>query len=111
MVADSLSRTFPLFGDVVQDANLVLARLWETQGNLPRARAATRRRAGMYTDWPPFLSSFLREEGRLAALAGDTAGAVRAYRHYLMFRYDPEPSVQPEVERVRRDLATLLRQR
>jgi hypothetical protein len=111
MLADSLSRTFPLFEDADQDANLVLARLWEAQGDLPRARAANRRRAGVYADWPPFLSTFLREEGRLAAIAGDTAGAVRAYRHYLMFRYDPEPSVQLEVERVRRDLATLLRQR
>ena len=61
----------------------------------------------MYTDWPPFLSSFLREEGRLAALTGDRAGAIRAYRHYLMFRYDPEPSVRPEVDRVRRELAAM----
>ena len=108
MVADSLSRTFPPFGDFVQDANRPRSAVGNA-GRFPRARAAMRRRAGMYTGWPPFLSSSLREEGRLAALTGDTAGSVRAYRHYLMFRYDPEPSVQPEVERVTRHLATLLR--
>jgi hypothetical protein len=107
-VADSLVRTFALANDVVVDANLPLARLWETQGDLTRALAATRRRAGMRTDWPPYLSSFVREEGRLAALTGDSAGAIRAYRHYLMFHYDPEPSVRPEVERVSRALADLL---
>ena len=62
---------------------------WETQGNLPRALAATRRRAGTHTVLAAFPVEFLREEGRLAALAGDMAGAVRAYRHYPMFRYDP----------------------
>jgi hypothetical protein len=54
-----------------------------------------------------YLSTFLREEGRLAALTGDTAAAVRADRHYLALRYNPEPSVRPEVERVRLQLATL----
>jgi hypothetical protein len=33
-----------------------------------------------------YLSTFLREEGRLAALTGDTAGAIRAYQHYLALR-------------------------
>jgi hypothetical protein len=108
VVADSLARTFALANDAVVDANLALARLWENQGDLTRALAATRRRAGMRTDWPPFLASFLREEGRLAALTGDTDGAIRAYRHYLMFSFDPEPSVRREVERVSRGLADLL---
>jgi len=31
------------------------------------------------------MSTFLREEGRLAAITGDTAGAVRALRHYLPY--------------------------
>ena len=111
VVADSLARTFALANDAVTDANLALARLWEAEGDLSRALAALRRRAGMYTDWPPFLSSFLREEGRLLARTGDNAGAIRAYRHYLMFRYDPEPSVLPEVERVRRELAVMTARR
>jgi hypothetical protein len=56
---------------------------------------------------PYFMTTFLREEGRLSALTGDTAAAMRAYRHYLGLRYDPEPRLRPEVERVRRELAML----
>ena len=55
-----------------------------------------------------FLSSFLREEGRLAALTGDRAEAIQAYRHYLALRTDPEPAVKPESERVRAELANLV---
>jgi hypothetical protein len=54
-----------------------------------------------------YLSYFLREEGRLAALVGDSGGAIKAYRHYLTLRYQPGPSVKPEVERVRAELAVL----
>jgi len=43
----------------------------------------------------------------LAALAGDTAGAVHAYRHYLALRLDPEPVLLPQVEGVRAVLARL----
>jgi hypothetical protein len=54
-----------------------------------------------------FLSTYLREEGRLAALTGDSAGAVGAYRHYLTLRAHPEPALQPGVEKVRAELARL----
>jgi len=50
----------------------------------------------------------LREEGRLAALTGDRAGALVAYRHYLGLRSNPEPRIKPEVEQVRRELAALV---
>ena len=50
----------------------------------------------------------IREEGRVAALTGDRAGAVRAYEHYLALRSDPEPALRPEVERVRAELARLV---
>jgi serine/threonine-protein kinase len=89
------------------EANLVLARLWEAQGDLPRALAALRRRGAYYMEAPFFMTTFLREEGRLAALTGDTVSAIRAYRHYLGLRYDPEPQLRPEVERVRQALARL----
>ncbi|MEO8140226.1 MAG: hypothetical protein ABI742_11295, partial [Gemmatimonadota bacterium] len=108
--ADSLARTFVFevcCDEAVSDANLVLARLWEQAGDLSRALSATRRRTGAYVLAPLYMSSFLREEGRLAALSGDTAGAVHAYRHYLALRPDPEASVRPAVERVRRDLTAL----
>ena len=109
-VADSLARRYVfaiLSSPRLPETNLVLARLWEAQGDRPRALAALRRRGAYYMEAPLFMTTFLREEGRLAALNGDTAAAVRAYRHYLGLRYDPEPSLRSEVERVRQELARL----
>jgi tetratricopeptide (TPR) repeat protein len=90
-----------------QAANLVVARLAETQGNLALALRAVRRGAGGFNMFPWYRATFFREEGRLAALAGDTAGAVRAYRHYLAIRPDPEPPAATEDAAVRARLAEL----
>jgi hypothetical protein len=50
----------------------------------------------------------LREEGRLAALTGDTEGAISAYARYLEFRTDPDPGfMQDQVDWVRQELARL----
>jgi hypothetical protein len=86
--------------------NLEVARLRERQGDLPAALAAVRRRGYAYhlTD---YLAPHLREEGRLAALTGDRAGAIRAYRHYLALRSSPEPALRPAVDAVRVELAKL----
>jgi serine/threonine-protein kinase len=84
--------------------NLIAARLYEARGDLRHALALTRRRNAWGNQ---LLSTQLREEGRLAALVGDTAGAVRAYRHYLALRSDPEPVLRPTVERVRAELVRL----
>jgi serine/threonine-protein kinase len=89
-------------------ANLVVARVAEYQGDLPLALRALRRRASGFGLGARFLSTFLREEGRLSALTGDTAAAIRAYHHYLALRRDPEPALRPEVERVRAELTALL---
>jgi hypothetical protein len=113
---DSLARTDvfevccggPTGWDGNPGANLVLARAAEYQGDLPLALRAVRRRAGGFMMAPIFMSTFLREEGRLSALTGDTVGAVRAYQHYLALRRDPEPALRPEVERVRTELTALL---
>jgi hypothetical protein len=87
-------------------SNLIMARLWRIQGDWPRAEAAARRRfTGLL---PLFLSTYLLEEGRAAAQAGHREVAIRALRHYLALRYDPEPSVKPEVDEVRKELAELL---
>ena len=67
-----------------------------------------RRRPYHFEPGPFLLAVFLGQEGHLAALTGDREGAVRAYQHYLVLRSDPEPSVKPEVERVRSELARLL---
>jgi hypothetical protein len=85
-------------------ANLEVARLRERAGDLRAALAAVRRRPYAYhlTD---YLAPHLREEGRLAALTGDTAAAVRAYRHYLALRSDPEPALRPGIDALRAELA------
>jgi len=87
--------------------NLVIARLREARGDLQGALAALRRRlyGGFF---PRYLSTYLREEGRLAALTGDRQGAIRAYRHYLALRSDPELALRPEADRVRAELALLV---
>jgi hypothetical protein len=107
---DSLLATGPSWNADVQYVdfgNLVVARLREEQGDLPGALAAIRRRS--YEWWmPTFLSTYLREEGRLAALTDDHAGAIHAYQHYLALRSDPEPAVRPEVDQVRIQLAALI---
>jgi tetratricopeptide (TPR) repeat protein len=89
----------PLFGA----GNLIAARLHEEGGDLQRALDAVRRIPGV------FLSTQRREEGRLAALIGDRPAAIRAYRLYIDLRSDPEPSLRPEVERVRAELERLER--
>jgi serine/threonine-protein kinase len=109
---DSLvSAVPPALTWLITAANLTAAELWEREGDLPRALTASRRRVYI-TDINESrvlvaLSTMLREEGRLAALAGDTAGARVAYRRYLALRDDPEPSVAAEVARVREALAAL----
>ncbi|HEY7482344.1 MAG TPA: serine/threonine-protein kinase [Gemmatimonadales bacterium] len=104
---DSLMRTGPPYRSAEQAWNLVVARLKEAKGDNMGALAATRRRLYFYAE-PLYLSTYLREEGRLAAAIGDREGAIRAYQHYLALRSDPEPSLKPQVEQVRAELAQLL---
>jgi hypothetical protein len=108
---DSLARVF-IFeiccSLALSGTNLVVARLWEEQQDPMRALAAVRRRAGGFGLAPLFESTFLREEGRLAAQVGDTAAAIRAYQRYLNLRRDPEPMAWAEAEQVRAELARLV---
>jgi predicted TPR repeat methyltransferase len=69
------------------------------------ALAAVRRRR--FDLVPVFLSTYLREEGRLAALTGDTTGAIAAYRHFLTLQAHPEPARAERVERIRSELSRL----
>jgi hypothetical protein len=93
-------------------ANYTVARLREAQGDIPAALAAIRRREVDY--FPAYLWSlpaFLRQEGRLAALAGDTAGAMRSYDAYLTLRTDPDPPFVPQRDSVLAERAELARSR
>jgi tetratricopeptide (TPR) repeat protein len=85
--------------------NLTAARLYETRGDRLRALEIIRRQSS----WNAYLSTQLREEGRLAALIGDRAAAIRAYRHYIALRSEAEPRLRPGVDAVRRELARLER--
>lgn len=111
-IADSLARTY-IFevccGEAVLNANVLLTVLWERLGEWQRALQATRRRAAGFMLAPEYLSTFLREEGRLSVLTGDTTSAIRAYRHYLMLRPDPEPVAAGQVTEIRTLLAQLER--
>jgi hypothetical protein len=56
---------------------------------------------------PAGLAESYRLEGRLAVLADDKIGAMRAYRNYLRLRVDPEPSRIPQLDSVRAELRAL----
>jgi serine/threonine-protein kinase len=91
-------------------ANFTVARLREAQGNLQAALAAIRRREVDY--FPAYLWSlpaFLRQEGRLAALTGDTIGAIRSYDQYLTLRTNPDAPFKPQRDSVIAERAALAR--
>ncbi|MEI6738704.1 MAG: protein kinase [Gemmatimonadaceae bacterium] len=60
---------------------LVLARIQEARGDLPAALVSIRRRPYDWDVGPIYLSTFLREEARLARATGDLAGATKADAH------------------------------
>lgn len=66
--------------------NLVVARLLEQQGDVAGALRAVRRRPYDWDTVSLYLTTYLREESRLAAQAGDQAGARRANERYLALR-------------------------
>ena len=89
-------------------ASFELARLYERQGRVDRALRAVRRRwIPMGEPEPAGLAESYRLEGKLAALADDKVGAIRAYRNYLKLRVDPEPSRVPQVDSVKAELAAV----
>jgi hypothetical protein len=109
---DSVAATAPAtITWILVAANLTAARLWEREGDVTRALAAVRRRPYIVDLVEPrllvALSTMLAEEGRLAAQAGDRAGAARAWRRYLALRADAEPAVEPEVRRAEAALARI----
>ena len=104
---DSVFRTGPYIDRYASALNLSLARLFEAEGDRASALGAVRR--GTARDIAPqiALSTFLREEGRLAALSGERESAIQAYRRFLTLRPDPEPSLRLQVAQARATLAQL----
>ena len=91
--------------------NLVLAQLLARHGEPVLALAAVRRGRPRETLFAVLslglIVDYLREEGRLAAMTGDTAGAVVAYRHYLALREDPQGPWRAQRDSVAAELAAL----
>jgi tRNA A-37 threonylcarbamoyl transferase component Bud32/tetratricopeptide (TPR) repeat protein len=94
--------------DAVVWSSLELAALYERAGRIDRALRAVRRRwIPMGQPEPHGLAESFRREGRLAALADDRVGAIRAYRNYLKLRTDPEPSRIPQRDSVLAELKAI----
>jgi hypothetical protein len=94
------------FGGLEPVANLIVARLWRERDEPGRALATIRRRTVGLVPRSIFVSQ-IRDEARYAALVGDREGAVRAYRHYLTLRADPEPALRPQADAVRAEFEAL----
>lgn len=110
---DSLMRVSPVLGHEGLEGrfdfgNLVVAKWLEAKGDYKGALTAIRRRQYHWSR-SIGIAERLKEEGRLAALAGDTPGALRAYEHYLILRPDPDQNVKPQVDSVRAEVARLRR--
>ena len=88
-------------------ANLALARLYESRGDAASALRVVRRRPYDWDTGPLYLSTYLREEGRLAALAGETPAAKIAYERFLALRAGADESYRRQMDEVQRALAAL----
>jgi hypothetical protein len=111
---DSIARPRPFEAGIFPSpamTSIVLAGLLARYGEPVRALSTLRRGC----PWEPWRANMdaglivpcLRLEGRLAALTGDRAGAVRAYEHYLALREDPEPPWRAQRDSVVAELAAL----
>jgi hypothetical protein len=82
-------------------------RAYAALGRTALALEALRRRPYATMEANSYLAPSLRLEGRLALQFGDTVSAIRAWRHFLVLRPDPDPAGQPIVDSVRTELQRL----
>jgi len=104
--ADSVVQhsTDPAFGSS-GIGEVIVAQQWEAVGDPGRALALLRSRIIDFPNWSAAAS--YRAEARLAALTGDTTGAIRVYRQYLSLRQYAEASFIPQRDSVAAELARL----
>lgn len=88
---------------------VALAQAYEDAGDAEAALRTIRR--GTWYQPPRNLSTYLREEGRLANQTGDRTGAIQAYDHYLALRSAVEPSQRPARDSVQAEVNRLRRMR
>ena len=106
---DSLAASYPPTNAYIMfAANMTIARLKEAQNDLASALAAVRRRSFASDYGAVGLSTFLREEGRLAERTNDLAAARAAYARYLALRRTPDPQLEAEVGRIRTALQSMV---
>ena len=91
--------------------NLELSRMYEQRGDRSKALEVLRRRPYRSRDAREFLTTYLREEGRLAAAVGDREGAARALRRFLTIREGADPVLRPQLDSVRALLASVEQRR
>jgi tetratricopeptide (TPR) repeat protein len=103
---DSAALEFAMPSPPLTDANLAIAQLRERVGD-PKGALRALRRFHFFRQQLPYLAPILRERGRLALATGDTASAIKDWTQYLKMREHAEPSMMPEVERIRQQLHTL----
>jgi tetratricopeptide (TPR) repeat protein len=104
--ADSLLSLAGMPRWALNELQLVQARTFDALGDPAAGLRVIRRREPNNPAF--FLATILREEGRLAARAGNPEAAIRAYRHYLALRSEPDPHLEAEVRAVRQELAALV---
>jgi hypothetical protein len=88
-------------------AALTAARLWEDRSDRVAALRALRRNSFDFSNSNKDRAVISREEGRLAAMTGDKATAIKAYERYLRFRANADPSLVADREKVRAELQRL----
>lgn len=86
---------------------LVTADVYERLGEPETALRALERESSFDNFRWPYSARFARERGRLAALTGDTARAIREYEYYTTLRSQAELRLRDELEAVRVELETL----
>ena len=103
--ADSVVRDNAVLFNHSGVGHVLLARCWEAVGDRSRALELLRLWGLGLPDWS--LAVRRRTEGRLTALEGDTAAAVRAYQEYLDLRRNADPEFMAQRDSVRAELARL----
>jgi serine/threonine-protein kinase len=94
-------------------SSLVLSAVHEALGNDVAALTALERKDLLLgqPEMAAGLAYRLRTEGRLAARLGQRDRAIKAYQNYLLWRANPEPSLIPQRDSVRAELAKLTGER